>query len=131
MVEAIYSLKIFKWIDRDVVEKIINNCKEKVFKESEIIFLQWDISNWEWYIIKSGRVKISINDKKIAELWTWDIVWEIALLNDEERTATVEAIENVEVIVLTLECLIEMINHDDNSINKEIVRRIEENIYNN
>jgi hypothetical protein len=43
----------------------------------------------------------------------------------------VEAIEDVEVIVLTLECLIEMINHDDNSINKEIVRRIEENIYNN
>jgi CRP-like cAMP-binding protein len=49
-------------------------------------------------------------------------------LNEEQRTATVEALEPTEVIVLTLNNLIEMINNDDNSINKEIIRRIEENL---
>lgn len=130
MPETIFNLKIFNGIERTTVEEIILNCKEKNFKNRELIFIEWDSSNSEAYIIKKGRVAINIKWKKIAELWSWDIVWEIALLNDEERTATVEALEDVEVIVLTLECLIEMINHDDNSINKEIVRRIEENLEN-
>jgi CRP-like cAMP-binding protein len=37
---------------------------------------------------------------------------EIALLNEEKRTATVEAIENTEVIILTLDNLINLINND-------------------
>ena len=89
---------------------------------------EWEESNGKWYIIKNGRVSISIKWNKIAELWSWDIVWEIALLNEEPRTATVKALEDVENIVLTLDHLVEMINNDDNSINKEIIRRIEENL---
>jgi CRP-like cAMP-binding protein len=53
---------------------------------------------------------------------------EIALLNEEERTATVEAIEDTEVIILTLNNLINLINNDSNNINKEIIKRIEENL---
>jgi CRP-like cAMP-binding protein len=54
--------------------------------------------------------------------------WEIALLNEEARTATVRAITNLELIVITLSDLIEMINSDDNIINKQIIKRIEENL---
>jgi len=35
------------------------------------------------------------------------------------------------LIVLTLDDLIDMINSDENNINKEIMRRIEENLENN
>ena len=100
----------------------------KMFNTWEIIIVEWSDNNKEWYIIKSWKVKVSIWWKKIAELNSWNIVWEIALLNEEQRTATVEALEPTEVIVLTLNNLIEMINNDDNSINKEIIRRIEENL---
>lgn len=130
MPETLFNLKIFKWIEKNVVEEIILNSCEKNFKAWEIIFLEWAPSDWEWYIIKSWSVKISINWQKVAELHGGDIVWEIALLNEEARTATVTALEDTEVIVLTLESLIEMLNHDDNSINKEIIRRIEENVEN-
>lgn len=130
MPETLFNLKIFKWIEKSVVEEIILNSDEKSFKTWEIIILEWAPSNWEWYIIKSGSVKISIGWQKVAELQAWDIVWEIALLNEENRTATVTALEDTEVIVLTLDSLVEMINHDDNSINREIIRRIEENLEN-
>ena len=128
MSESILNLGIFKWIDKDSIEEIILAIPEKEFWLWEIILLENAPSNWEWYIIKSGRVKISIKWQKVAELNPWDIVWEIALLNEENRTATVETLEDTVVLVLTLNILIDMINNDDNSINKEIIRRIEENI---
>jgi len=131
MPESIFSLKIFSWIDKNIVEEIVLNSMEKEFKARELILIEWAPSNGEWYIIKKWRVAINIKWQKVAELGAWDIVWEIALLNEENRTATVEALDNTEVIVLTLNNLIDMINHDDNSINKEIVRRIEENLESN
>jgi CRP-like cAMP-binding protein len=88
---------------------------------------EWEESNWEWYILKSGRVSISISWKKIAELGSWDIFWEIALLNEEKRTATIVALSDIEVLVLNYDNLIEMIDHDENIINKKIINRIDEN----
>jgi len=37
---------------------------------------------------------------------------------------------DTEVIILTLDSLIEMINNDENKINKVIMKRIEENLQN-
>ena len=128
MSEDIFSLWIFKGIERNIIKEIIMQVPERTYKAGEIIILEWSESNGEWYIIKSWRVKVSINWQKIAELSKWDIFWEIALLNEEDRTATVEALEDLTVFVLTLDMLINMINNDDNSINKEIIRRIEENL---
>ena len=128
MPESILNLWIFSWIDKETVEEIILNVPEREYKTWEIILLENSASNWEWYIIKSWRVKITIKWQKVAELSTWNIVWEIALLNEEERTATVEALEDTTMLVLTLDNLIDMINNDWNNINKEIIRRIEENL---
>lgn len=130
MTDTIYNLAIFKWIEKEVVDSIILNSEEEKFAEWEIIMVQWAESNWKWYIIKNGSVKVLINWQKIAELSQWDIVWEIALLNEEKRTATVEAITDITMIVLTIDDLIDMINSDENNINKEIIRRIEDNLKN-
>lgn len=130
MPENILNLKIFRWIRRDVVESIVSNSSSKIFKQWWVIIREWDISNWEWYIVKTWQVEIDIRWNKIAELWSWDIIWEMALLSEERRNATVKAITDVEAIVLTLNDLIEMINNDENKINKEIIRRIEENLEN-
>ena len=116
MDKKIFNLKIFSWIDKEVVEKIIMFCEKEKFNEDDIIMAEWDESNGKWYIIEKWRVSISMKWSKIVELSVWDIIWEIALLNEEARTATVKALEEVETIVLTLDHLIDMINNDDNSI---------------
>ena len=130
MTETIYNLAIFKWIEKETVKSIITNCEEENFAKGELVMIQWAQSNGKWYIIKNWTVKISINWTKIVDLSAGNIVWEIALLNEEERTATVEATSDTTMIVLTLDDLIDMINSDENNINKEIMRRIEENIEN-
>lgn len=128
MPESIYNLEIFKWIDRSVIDSTILECEERIYSAWEMIIIEWEESNWEWYILKSWKVSIWIGWTRVAELNAWNIFWEIALLNEEERTATVTAITDIEVIILSIDNLINMINNDDDRINKTIIKRIEENI---
>lgn len=127
MPESIYTLKIFNWLDQSIVKNIIENCETREYSDGEIVVMEGEESNWEWYILKSWRVSISINGNYIAELSAWDIFWEIALLNEEERTATVYSQWSIEVIVLNLPDIIKMISVDD-TVNKTVIERIEENL---
>ena len=104
------------------------NSAERSFKDWENILTKWDESNGEWYIIKSWSVSVSIDWNEIKTLNEWNIFWEIALLNEEERTATVTAKWDLTVLVLNLDDLVNMINNDDNTINKKIMWRIKENL---
>lgn len=129
--QEIYSLKIFNWVDKNIIDLIIKNSSIEKFNPWEVILSKWEKSNWKWYIIKSWEVEVSINWNIIAKLKTGEIFWEIALLNEEERTADVKAITEVETIVLSQESLLEIINGWNDRINKDIMNRIEENLYNN
>lgn len=129
--QEIYELKIFNWLNKDSIDFILKNSKIEKFSSWEIILLQWEESNWKWYIIKSWEVDVEIGWKQIAKLWDWEIFWEIALLNEEERTATIKAISDVETIVLSQDTLIEMINNWNETINKDIMNRLEQNLKNN
>ncbi len=128
MFERIYSLKIFEGIEKETITKIINECKIREYLAWEIIMMEWTESNWEWYIIKSGNVEILIWGQRVAELGSGDIFGEIALLNEENRTATVRAINDLKVFVLNIDHLLDMINNWSNLINKTILSRIEANL---
>lgn len=127
MPESIFTLKIFQWLDNLVIKNIINNCESREYKDWEMIIMEGEDSNWEWYILKNGRVSVSIWWNHIVDLSSWDIFGEIALLNEEERTATVYSQWDIEVIVLRLPDIIKMISLDD-TINKTVIERIEENL---
>lgn len=128
MFDRIYSLKIFEGVEKETVSKIIKECELREYNSGEIIILEEEDSNWEWYIIKTWEVELIIWWEVIKELKSGDIFWEIALLNEEKRTATIKAKTDIVVFVLKIEHLIEMINNWNNTINKTILSRIEENI---
>jgi len=127
MPESIFTLKIFQWLDKIVIRNIIDNCESRGYSDGEMIIMEWEESNWEGYILKSWRVGISIWGSNIAELGAGDIFWEIALLSEDERTATVCSQWDIEVIVLKFQDIIKIISLD-NAINKTVIERIEENL---
>lgn len=127
---SVYELQIFSGIERPIVDMIVDDCPREMFKKGEIIMEQGDMPDGKWYIIKSGKVQVSVNDEEITVLEKGDIFGEIALLNEEERSATIKALSNLETIVLSQEDIFTMIENDENTINKEIIRRMEENLEN-
>jgi len=126
--EKIQNLKIFNGIDATVVDEIIQQSQRQNFMPWEIIIQQGDYPNSTGYIIEEGNVDVWVNEDQTAKLDEWEMFWEIALLNEEPRTASIVAKTDVTTIVITQDMLFEMINNDDNSINKEIMRRMEENL---
>lgn len=126
--EKVETLKIFRWIPKEIVDEIIKWSKRKKFTKWEIIIKEWVLPNGTSFIIESWSVQVIVWNKNTVELSVWDIFGEIALLNDEPRTATVITLEDTQCLLITREDLFYMINNDDNSINKEIIRRMEENL---
>ena len=126
--DKIQKLRIFAGIESSVVEEILENAARENFASWETIIQQWDYPNSTGYIIESWSVDVSIDGEEKAKLVEWDIFGEIALLNEEPRSATVVTNTDTTVIVISQDMLFEMINNDDNSINKEIMRRMEENL---
>lgn len=122
------ELKIFAWVEASIVEKLIRNSPREEYTSGQIVLAQWDASNGKWYIIEEGEVVIKINGEERANLKAGEMFWEIALLNEDARVATVLAKTDIKVIIISFDNLIEMLNNDTNSINKEIIRRLEENV---
>lgn len=129
--QDIYALKIFTWLEKNIIDIIMKNSPSEIFHPGEIIIIEWTPSNGKGYIIQSWEVKVEIGWKHITTLWAGEIFWEIALLNEDLRTATITAISQTEVIVLNQENLIEMINNGNESINKDIMDRLEYNLIHN
>lgn len=122
------NLPIFSGVSEEIVQKIISQSPRENFTKWQTILLEGEASNGKWYIIESWEVAIWIKWDMKATLWAGAIFWEIALLNEDTRVATVNAKTDITVIVLTFDSLIEMLNNDENNINKEILRRLEENL---
>lgn len=122
------SLKIFEGIDTNIVEEIISQADREQYPAGSTIIEEWAHPDGKWYIIDTGSVNVSVWEQKIAKLHAGNMFGEIALLNEEPRTASIKAIEDVEVIILSQDTLFKMIENDNNTINKEIMRRMEENL---
>lgn len=121
-------LKIFQGIDSNVVSEIISESSTRTYMIGETIISEGDYPNGEWYIITSGSVQISTENGAEHILSQGDIFGEMALLNEEARTASVVAIDELTVIVLSQEILLHLMWQNESSLSKEIMKRMEENL---
>jgi CRP/FNR family transcriptional regulator, cyclic AMP receptor protein len=74
-----------------------NATKTLSFKAGDIIFREGDKA-LELFVIKSGQVRIQIGNKTIAEIAPDTIFGEMALIDDEPRSATAIAVTDVELV---------------------------------
>ena len=67
------------------------------FKAGDIIFREGD-NALELFVIKSGQVRIQIGNRTVTELAPDTIFGEMALIDDEPRSATAIALTDVELV---------------------------------
>lgn len=104
-------------------------CK-RAYSAGDAIFEEGDIGH-EFYIIESGVVDVLKSGVKIGELSKNEVFGEMAVIDNQDRAATIKASEDIIVHVITREKF-EQLKRDDIeaylaivlNISKEISRRL-------
>ncbi len=121
--------KIFEWINSRFLNLLVDNSNRIEIKEWEYVITQWDITDNHAYIIQQWEVDVEIDWKLIKPLWDWDIFWEISLITNEPRTASIKAISDLKLLQINKVILDKIIKELPNwkEIQKIIFNRIMEN----
>jgi CRP/FNR family transcriptional regulator, cyclic AMP receptor protein len=77
-----------------------NSVETRSLRAGDVIFREGQQAN-ELFVIKSGHVRIQVGNKAIAELSTDNIFGEMALIDNEPRSATAIAITDVELVPIS------------------------------
>ena len=74
-----------------------NDIEAKLIKAGSIIFREGDEAN-EFFVIRSGEVRIQLGNRTLTELSADNIFGEMALIDNQPRSATAVAITDVELV---------------------------------
>lgn len=116
-------MKVSMEIDTDQFET-------RIFAPGEIILHQ-DQTGKKAYLIKQGKVRVYLQRNgrvvDLAELGPGQIVGEMSLLTGHKNAATVEAVEEVQVAVITKQIIMKKIAASDPLV-RELVKMLVERI---
>ena len=77
-----------------------NNIETKFIKAGSVIFREGEEAH-ELFVIKSGQVRIQLGNRTLAELSANDVFGEMALIDNEPRSATALAVTDVELVAVS------------------------------
>lgn len=125
------NIYIFEGLSSEEISYFILMSETKFYKKWEYIIKEWDPCNDKAYIIEKWSVSVEKNGEKIATIQAGDIVWELALITNEPRTATVIADDDVEVLELLKDDFLMLYQRSGNYqlIKDRILERIKDNFY--
>jgi CRP-like cAMP-binding protein len=104
VVELLGRVPVFSTLEQRDLERIANLAVPRSFGAGEVVFREGDASD-TCYIVRDGRARAirSHRDGRaitLARFGPGDIFGELALFEDERRSATVEAIEATTVVAV-------------------------------
>jgi CRP-like cAMP-binding protein len=104
IVELLARVPVFSTLDHDDLERIAALAVPRTFEPGQIVFREGDASD-TCYIVRSGRARAvrEHSDGRTITLATFglgDIFGELAMFEDELRSATVEAVQRTSVVAV-------------------------------
>jgi CRP-like cAMP-binding protein len=104
VVELLAHVPVFSTLVPADLERIAELAVPRAFEPSQVVFREGDSSD-TCYIVRSGRARAlrEHSDGRVITLATFgpgDIFGELAMFEDERRSATVEAVEPTEVVAV-------------------------------
>jgi EAL domain-containing protein (putative c-di-GMP-specific phosphodiesterase class I) len=91
---------------------MLKNLHREIFPAGEIIFKEGDPGD-SAYIIEEGCVEVSLGSRQRSRLGKGELFGEIALIDQQPRTATVRAIENTVLIPIPRQLVKERLEKTD------------------
>lgn len=104
IVELLGRVPVFTTLEHDDLERIAGFAVPRTFEPDQIVFREGDASD-TCYIVRSGRARAvrEHSDGRTITLATFgpgDIFGELAMFEDELRSATVEAVQRTSVVAV-------------------------------
>lgn len=104
IVELLGRVPVFSTLERDDLERIAGFAVPRTFEPGQIVFREGDASD-TCYIVRAGRARAVREhpDGRTITLATFgsgDIFGELAMFEDELRSATVEAVQRTSVVAV-------------------------------
>lgn len=129
MMLKLKDLYLFEWVSEEFIYYIIDNARRVEYISWDSVIHEWEDSDWNAYIIQDGKAKVEREWEKVANLKASDIFWEIALITNEPRTASVIAETDLVLYKINKELLHKMIKEFKNwkEIQAKIMERITQN----
>jgi CRP/FNR family transcriptional regulator, cyclic AMP receptor protein len=104
VVELLARVPVFSTLEREDLERIAELAVPRAFEPGQVVFREGDASD-TCYVVRSGRAR-AVREHSggrtitLATFGIGDIFGELALFEDERRSATVEAIEQCSVVAV-------------------------------
>ena len=99
-VDLLKSVPLFAGCTKSELKQLASSTDEVDLREGYVLVREGRPGR-EFFVLIDGDVRVSVEDKKIADLAGGDWFGEIALLTKVPRTATVTATSDVRALVLT------------------------------
>jgi len=103
--DTLATVDLFSSLDKKELQTLATSSQERTYSTGTRLFAQGD-SGSGLYIIKSGKVSVSQTgsdggaEKEINTVGAGEALGEMALLDDQPRSATVTAVEDVTALLL-------------------------------
>jgi CRP/FNR family transcriptional regulator len=104
VVELLGGVPVFSTLERGDLDRIAQLAVPREFEPGEVVFREGDSSD-TCYVVREGRARAVRTHRAgrtitLATFGPGDIFGELALFEDERRSATVEAIESTSVVAV-------------------------------
>jgi CRP-like cAMP-binding protein len=98
---------MFSKTSEEILAEVASILEEVELKAGEVVFEKGDVGE-SMYIIVDGRVRVYDGDKIINHLGEKEIFGELALLDPEPRSASVQAVEETRLFRLDRDTFFEL-----------------------
>jgi len=112
-IELLRNVDLFSHLTEDQLSFLTEQCREQSFRKHAVLMTEGDVGE-TMYVIRSGLVKVFVSDDDGKELVLYQqgpgaVIGDIALLDDEPRSASVSTLEKTTTLVFGkaafLDCL--------------------------
>ncbi len=93
-------MRLFSGLNQRQLRQLARLVKEREYGPGVTIVEEGTMSGVGFFIVADGEASVSVEGKEVARLWAGDHFGELALINEEERTASVTAITPMRCLVI-------------------------------